>query len=698
MWQIFKDGVDLDSMGCVLAMRRGIPFENAKLLFDFNAIRYIRDGPIIDVKLATSRYVRNHIKYISPPPPIEARLNLQRKNVFFNLPGVMTSDQLLRPNSIDKSSFSLNVLEKHNSDVIARNEEKEHEMDPSHPPSLLEREVELEDEEKAVFDDKRSSGGSTGSRDRKSGLNATAQEFKMPSLNTNAPSFTPSIAANLQQQRRETLNTLDAELRYFSATTAGLKPARGGHGGSSNQLLSRPNANQQPLRSQLIPSPANMPSLQHSSSWHAANRNPTAPSTQQMAQQTAQQTAAQMTKPPRLRNAVNLPHSTAQPPQQWIPQTRTLPDVRAPPSGLRQQRSQSASWLHQQPVQPIQSMQSTQSTHSLHSAQRGSLQTMTSTQHTQQSPALNVQTVKLPNSNLVTSSVTKKLPQSAVSANTFVPRSQSSLKPTAAPFQSANTQHPMQLQLNQQLFQPAFNGRAQPRASSLIQQRSQSLSMISTHGHASQLQQGTKQPVGAQFDSIPPLRPPQSRPTSFSANQMSYHHPQRTADRVQSMVSNRMQSHGSKQWDAPRKHGVQQPVHNNLSGNQIPLLSGALPSTSGVVGGGSSAMRDFGGNAVLNRINSQHQLEAQHQRNQMLRMQAAQQQRMHSQQLPQNQLASNNVLRASAAEFAMDSQSAGASRATSLNAAQDIEAWDVPLESNGLNPTASSFVPIVKKQ
>ena len=76
------------------------------------------NGPIVKAKLATKRYVRNYIKYYTPPPLLDPsdKLVNESNNIFFGLDGVESSHKLLNrvhKDAADKSSFSLNVLEKH---------------------------------------------------------------------------------------------------------------------------------------------------------------------------------------------------------------------------------------------------------------------------------------------------------------------------------------------------------------------------------------------------------------------------------------------------------------------------------------------------------------------------------------------------------------------------------------------------------
>eukprot|EP01083_Nonionella_stella_P021545 59725_1 len=118
LWHMFKRQINMESMGCVLAMRQGIPFSTAKYAFDYNCIEYVSDGPIVKAKLATKRYVRNYIKYYTPPPPIhcDTKAQASSNNLFFNLEGVSSSREILPPDPpavIDKSSFALKLREKH---------------------------------------------------------------------------------------------------------------------------------------------------------------------------------------------------------------------------------------------------------------------------------------------------------------------------------------------------------------------------------------------------------------------------------------------------------------------------------------------------------------------------------------------------------------------------------------------------------
>ncbi len=63
-WNVWKlNNINISMMGCILTMKKNISFENAKLLFDYNCLCYINDGPIIKCKLATKRYIKNYFKY-----------------------------------------------------------------------------------------------------------------------------------------------------------------------------------------------------------------------------------------------------------------------------------------------------------------------------------------------------------------------------------------------------------------------------------------------------------------------------------------------------------------------------------------------------------------------------------------------------------------------------------------------------------
>ncbi len=60
--EMFENNINISMMGCILTMKKNIPFENAKLLFDYNQLCYINDGTIIKCKLATKRYIKNYFK------------------------------------------------------------------------------------------------------------------------------------------------------------------------------------------------------------------------------------------------------------------------------------------------------------------------------------------------------------------------------------------------------------------------------------------------------------------------------------------------------------------------------------------------------------------------------------------------------------------------------------------------------------
>jgi len=111
-FNMFEQEVNIEMMGCVLAMKSGIPFACAKYLIDYDCIEYIDDGIIVPTKLTTKRFARNAIHESNKALDDKSSFSLTLKDKCND--NILQNDKL-NPNAVefkvDNGSLNVNAAE-----------------------------------------------------------------------------------------------------------------------------------------------------------------------------------------------------------------------------------------------------------------------------------------------------------------------------------------------------------------------------------------------------------------------------------------------------------------------------------------------------------------------------------------------------------------------------------------------------------